>query len=486
MRRLAILLITLGFGLLLAFVYLFLKKVWEDEVDSLKQQTNLLLVNAVRSIEQNAFDNLIVRTLDVRDDSVQVRLNLQGSASYDSLIERDISIKDKTRFEYKRIQIGDSVQVWESNTLPKEVRIQPGGTVGSLSMIVAIQGDSMHTLMKESLKDPAARQVLPLLKKKFVEALQAEGNPIPAQMVQLKGDSTTSGLLAATYLDALSGEKYGAVIDGYQQIVLKRMWPQVLFSLLLLLCVGLAFLFIYQSLLRQSRLTELKNDFIRNMTHELKTPIATVSVAVEALQNFDALQNPERTREYLDIAGIELNRLSLLVDKVLRVSMFEKQEPELRREPLDLQLLVQDILHSMRLQFEKCRARVQFQPEPGGYLVSGDRLHLSSVVYNLLDNALKYGSEHPEIEVQLSQQEGQLSLRVRDNGIGIPAAYQDRIFEKFFRVPTGDVHTVKGHGLGLSYVAGVVRLHGGSIGVESREQQGTTFTILLPLQQPAA
>ncbi|HPI09016.1 MAG TPA: HAMP domain-containing sensor histidine kinase, partial [Saprospiraceae bacterium] len=232
--------------------------------------------------------------------------------------------------------------------------------------------------------------------------------------------------------------------------------------------------------------TELKNDFIRNMTHELKTPIATVSVAVEALQNFDALQNPQRTQEYLDIAGIELNRLSLLVDKVLRVSMFEKQEPELRREPLDLKLLVQDILHSMRLQFEKHHAQVQFLPESGDYSVSGDRLHLSSVVYNLLDNALKYGSEHPVIRVGMSHRDGQLSLQVQDNGVGIPAAYQGRVFEKFFRVPTGDVHNVKGHGLGLSYVAGVVRLHGGSIGLESREKAGSTFTILLPAEKPAA
>ena len=478
---------TLGFGLLLAFVYLFLKKVWEEEVDNLKQQTNLLLVNAVRSIEQNAFDNLIVRTLDVRDDSVQVRVNMQGSGACDSLIERSAPLRDKARFEYKRIQIGDSIQVWETNAENKEIRLQPSGTVGSLSMIVAIQADSSNQLLRNppGMKHPW-RDVFPLLEKKFTETLAAAGHPVPARLVQMQPDSATSGLLAATYLDALSGEKYGAVIDGYQKMVLKGMWPQVLFSLLLLLCVALAFLFIYQSLLRQSRLTELKNDFIRNMTHELKTPIATVSVAVEALQNFDALQNPERTQEYLDIAGIELNRLSLLVDKVLRVSMFEKQEPELRREPLDLQLLVQDILHSMRLQFEKCRAQVQFQPEQGQYQVSGDRLHLSSVVYNLLDNALKYSTEHPQISVQLSQHEGQLSLRVRDNGIGIPAAYQDRIFEKFFRVPTGDVHTVKGHGLGLSYVAGVVRLHGGSIGVESREQGGTTFTIFLPLEQTAA
>ncbi|MCC6280067.1 MAG: HAMP domain-containing histidine kinase, partial [Saprospiraceae bacterium] len=200
---------------------------------------------------------------------------------------------------------------------------------------------------------------------------------------------------------------------------------------------------------------------------------------------FDALQNPQRTQEYLDIAGMELNRLSLLVDKVLRISLFEKQEPELRSEPIDLKILVEEILHSMRLQFEKCRAQVQFLPEGNFFALKGDRLHLVSVVYNLLDNALKYSTQHPEIRIGITHENQQLSLRVEDNGIGIPPAFQERIFEKFFRVPTGDVHDVKGHGLGLSYVAGVVRLHGGSIAVESRENAGTCFTIVLPAEKPA-
>jgi len=485
-QRLSILLMTLGFGLLLAFVYLFLKKVWDDEVDSLKQQTNLLLVNAVRSIERSAFDRLIVQTMDLRRDSLHVNLQMRDRIFRDSLTERRIGPTDSMKFEYKRIELNDTTQVFETATPGRRVIIEPDGTEGSLSMIVAIQGDSSPLMLDQPLREHPVQDVFPVLEKKFAETLTQAGSPLQARLVRLNKDSTFSGLLAATYSDAFSDDQFGVLLDDYQKNVLRGMWPQILFSALLLLCVALAFLFIYQSLQRQSRLTELKNDFIRNMTHELKTPIATVSVAVEALQNFDALQNPQRTQEYLDIAGIELNRLSLLVDKVLRVSMFEKQEPELRREPLDLKLLVQDILHSMRLQFEKHHAQVQFLPESGDYSVSGDRLHLSSVVYNLLDNALKYGSEHPVIRVGMSHRDGQLSLQVQDNGVGIPAAYQGRVFEKFFRVPTGDVHNVKGHGLGLSYVAGVVRLHGGSIGLESREKVGSTFTILLPTEKPAA
>jgi signal transduction histidine kinase len=476
---------SLGFGLLLAFVYLFLKKVWDDEVDNLKQQTNLLLVNAVRSIERSAFDRLIVQTMDLRRDSLHLNLQMRDGFFRDSLTERRIGPNDSMQLEYRRIELNDTTQVFKTATTGQRVLLEPGGTVGSLSMIVSIPGDSAPQIFDKSLREHRVQDVFPVLEKKFAETVTQAGTPIQAHLVRLNKDSTTSGLLAATYSDAFSDDRFGVFLDGYQKNVLRAMWPQLLFSALLLLFVALAFLFIYQSLVRQSRLTELKNDFIRNMTHELKTPIATVSVAVEALQHFDALQNPQRTQEYLEIAGIELNRLSLLVDKVLRVSMFEKQAPELRREPLDLQLLVQEILHSMRLQFEKYGAQVHFQPKTGDYSISGDRLHLSSVVYNLLDNALKYGTEHPEIRVGMSERDGQVSLQVQDNGIGIPATFQGRIFEKFFRVPTGDVHNVKGHGLGLSYVAGVVRLHGGSIGVESRERAGTTFTIQLPVEKPA-
>jgi len=484
-QRLSIFLMTLGIGLLLTFVYLFLEKVWDDEVDKMKQDTNLLLVNAVRNIELGAFDRFIVRTLDTDRDSVRIDLRLPERLPEHAQKNIRMIRMDSARFEYKHIEVNDTAHFWKSAKPGIRLPAEPGGTVGSLSMIVAIERDSTQRVFDSTLSRQAVQDVFPMLEKKFAETVAAAGAPVPAQLVRIHKDSVApQGLVAATYTDAFSGEQYGAVLTGYQNQVLRTMWPQLLFSALLVVCVALAFLFIYQSLLRQHRLTELKNDFIRNMTHELKTPIATVSVAVEALQNFDALQNPQRTREYLDIAGMELNRLSLLVDKVLRVSLFEKQEPELRSEPLDLKILVEEILHSMRLQFEKYRAQVQFLPEGDFFALKGDRMHLVSVVYNLLDNALKYSSLHPEIRVGITHRNQQLSLQVEDNGIGIPAAFQERIFEKFFRVPTGDVHDVKGHGLGLSYVASVVRLHGGHISVESRGQSGTRFTIVLPSEKP--
>ena len=148
-------------------------------------------------------------------------------------------------------------------------------------------------------------------------------------------------------------------------------------------------------------MTQLKNDFVSNVTHELKTPITTVGVAIEALSDFEVLENPERTKEYLDISKHELNRLSILVDKVLKMSLFEKKEPELKLEKINLNSLIRDILNSMKLQFEKLDAKVVFQPLVADANLSGDKIHLTSVLYNLIDNALKYSSSPPEIDIDL-------------------------------------------------------------------------------------
>lgn len=263
--------------------------------------------------------------------------------------------------------------------------------------------------------------------------------------------------------------------------LVKRITLPIIFSILLLTITVLSFVMLYRNLLKQQRLSELKNEFISNVTHELKTPIATVGVAIEALKNFDAIQNPERTKEYLDISSNELHRLNLLVDKVLKLSMFEKQEMELKIEPVHLEEIVNEVVGSLKLQFEKVQAKVTVS-DTGDTMLLGDRLHLLSVVFNLVDNALKYSKENPEIQIDLKGEENKVVLSVKDNGIGIASEYKDKIFEKFFRVPHGDTHNAKGYGLGLSYVAQVIKKHNGTIAVESQAGIGTTFIISLPKQ----
>jgi two-component system phosphate regulon sensor histidine kinase PhoR len=226
-------------------------------------------------------------------------------------------------------------------------------------------------------------------------------------------------------------------------------------------------------------LAAIKNDFINNITHELKTPIATVAVAIEALRNFNATNNPQRTKEYLDISQNELQRLSLLVDKVLKLSMFENKEIELKYELFDFKDVVKEVVSSMKLQIEKNHATVSIITE-GDTNLKADKLHLLSVVYNLLDNALKYGNGNTAIKIEVKEKGNDIDFSIADNGIGIATEYTDKIFEKFFRVPDGNKHNTKGYGLGLSYVAHVVQKHYGKVEVESQPGVGTRFIITLP------
>lgn len=311
---------------------------------------------------------------------------------------------------------------------------------------------------------------------------------------RLKEDKIAVGF-AVSRLDSMQAVPANAVTLGFSKpthftYALQDTWGYmlgqlklpILFSLLLVSITIASFVLLYRNMMQQKRLADLKNEFISNITHELKTPIATVGVAIEALKSFNAIDDPRRTKEYLDISQNELQRLNLLVDKVLKLSMFEKKEIELKYEVLNLADVVDEVVASMRLQTEKYRATVTVNTE-GDCTLQADRLHLLSVVFNLLDNALKYGKENPAVQISLEEKENSIELKVADNGIGIPAEYKDKVFDKFFRIPHGDTHDAKGYGLGLSYVAHVVKKHKGTIIVESGTGNGATFIINLPKQQ---
>ena len=319
----------------------------------------------------------------------------------------------------------------------------------------------------------------------YAQRLQKAGLDLSFTVRRNSGPSAESlpGTFAAMNLMSSTsmGSKYSASLSAYRPYLYRQIMPQILFSLFLLAVTALAFTVIYRNMQRQRRLMALKNDFISNVTHELKTPIATVSVALEALQNFGAARDPEKVREYLAVSKNELDRLTMLVDKVLKTAQFEQHSMQLSPEPLDAEQLVRQVLYTLTPQLEKYGARPTLTTEGVDFRLNADRVHLTNVVFNLLDNALKYSETAPEITIRLSRQPEHLRLEVADRGIGIPAAYREKIFEKFFRVPTGNVHNVKGYGLGLSYVCSVVKSHGGHIEVESEPGQGSTFVVYLPL-----
>jgi two-component system phosphate regulon sensor histidine kinase PhoR len=316
--------------------------------------------------------------------------------------------------------------------------------------------------------------------------LQQQSIQVPFAVTRLNNERDNEKNNEKVFNEVTIGFKnpitYKLDLDNIFPYLIKRIAAAILLSLFLVAFTIVSFALLYRNVLKQKRLAEIKNDFISNITHELKTPIATVSVAIEALRTFNASMDAKKTKEYLDISANELQRLSLLVDKVLKLSMFEKKEIELQYEVLDVKTLVEEVTSSMRLQFEKHRADVSLSTK-GNTMVEGDRLHLVSVIFNLLDNALKYtNGSSPQINIQINGDEDQLQLSIADNGIGIPVEYKDKVFEKFFRVPTGNLHNAKGYGLGLSYVSHVIDKHKGTIKVDSYDGNGSNFIITLPKQ----
>ena len=250
-------------------------------------------------------------------------------------------------------------------------------------------------------------------------------------------------------------------LQQYQIFIFKKMIPTLLFSLFLLGIIGLAFWTLLRNWIKQNRLVVVKNEFINNMTHELKTPIATVGVALEAISNFDLSTEQEKTKEYIDISRNEISRLSLLVDKVLNIATFDSKEITLKSEAIDLDQIIQNNLQSMKLQLDGKNTEINYQNNTANPIVLGDKLHLNNAVHNIIDNAFKYSGTNLKINIAINESQQNLKLTFADNGKGIPKEYHNKIFDRFFRVPSEDRHDVKGHGLGLNYVQNVIQNHGG-------------------------
>jgi two-component system, OmpR family, phosphate regulon sensor histidine kinase PhoR len=264
-----------------------------------------------------------------------------------------------------------------------------------------------------------------------------------------------------------------------ESYILRNIWSVLASSILLLCLVGGVFYYSVNTLLSQKKLAAIKNDFINNMTHELKTPVSTISLALEIINDKNLKKTPEKTERYLNIINQENQRLGSQIEKVLNLAKLEKGDVELNTEYLDLQEIIPEVLKNLSVQLEAKNAEVSFFKHPGAYFVMADKVHLTNIVFNLVDNAIKYSGEKPEIQIALSKQRETVELSIKDNGIGIAKEHINKIFDKFYRVTFGDLHDTKGYGLGLSYVKNLVDLHGGHISVESKPSQGTTFLVTL-------
>jgi signal transduction histidine kinase len=244
--------------------------------------------------------------------------------------------------------------------------------------------------------------------------------------------------------------------------------------------VWLAFYLIAKNLVREKKLSELRNAFISNMSHELKTPVSTIGVALEAISNFEAGDDPELRKEYLEISRLELDRLGLLVDKTLNISLFEQGKFVCNIQKLDIKKEIDTILQTLRISLDNLNVELKYTFNGQNFDILADQSHMSNVIHNLIENAIKYSESEANISIHIEELKDNIRISISDQGIGIPEEYQKHVFDKFFRVPTGDVHNIKGHGLGLSYVKEAVEKQNGSIHLVSELNKGSNFIILMP------
>ncbi|MEG1616646.1 MAG: HAMP domain-containing sensor histidine kinase [Bacteroidales bacterium] len=259
----------------------------------------------------------------------------------------------------------------------------------------------------------------------------------------------------------------------------KFMIPSFIFTLIMLV----TFLFTIVLAFRQKRLTEMKNDFINNMTHEFKTPISTISLAAQMLNDPEVGKSPALFKHISGVINDETKRLRFQVEKVLQMSMFDRQKTTLKLNSVDANELITNVAGTFKLKVEKFGGTIETHLDAKNAMVMLDEMHFTNVVFNLLDNAVKYAKEEEPLKllVRTWDDGDKLEISIQDNGIGIKKENLKKIFEKFYRVPTGNLHNVKGFGLGLAYVMKIVRDHKGTIRAESEYNIGTKFIITLPL-----
>ncbi len=265
--------------------------------------------------------------------------------------------------------------------------------------------------------------------------------------------------------------------------IFKEIYPLLITSAMVIIIFIFSFYFILASNLKQKKLSTIKNDFISNMTHEFKTPISTISLASEMLSDSSISQTPDKQTRYLRMIRDENKRLSVLVESILQTSILDKGEFKLKLTEIDIHEIINTAINNTQLLISQRGGVINTSLMAQKFKIVADRVHLTNIVFNLIDNAIKYTQGVPEISVKTENTENAIKISVKDNGIGISKENQRKIFDKFYRVPTGNVHNVKGFGLGLSYVLAVVEKHGGVVEVQSELGKGSTFIITIPFDR---
>jgi two-component system phosphate regulon sensor histidine kinase PhoR len=276
-----------------------------------------------------------------------------------------------------------------------------------------------------------------------------------------------------------NGWELKLLLPEKKQFIYEEMGPMFLTSIILLLIVLLLFWKTLKSLISEKKLSEHTNDFLNNMTHEFKTPITNIALAGKIMMKEDFVNQKEKVRHYSEIILEENDKLRLQVEQVLSLAALERGEIPIHKTELDMHQIISDAIKSLKIQIEDKEGIIQMQLDARKVRLKGDKAHLTHAICNLIDNALKYSNGCPNIHLQTSNHEHNIIITISDLGIGIEKEFQKKVFDKYFRVPTGNVHNVQGFGLGLAYIKKIIELHGGTIALQSEKNNGSKFIITL-------
>lgn len=460
------LLMLLSMLSLLILQGLWLRAEYHSAADSFSRETNLLYRATVQQMHDSLsfrFFRLLSEEKDDAGDSLRSEASIRTIAIHRGGSRSNDAKQDTVQIHPDSLNLEGTVHIpWRGS---------PWELMRTLPDVLHFHADT--------------------LSRQFEQALLASGIPLPFEIISKEIPweigSQRPNLeppkpppFITSYMPVYHAF-YAARFEEVRPWLFRQIFPQIGFSAFTTLVIFLSFVLIYRSLHIKQRLIEQKNDLIGNITHELMTPVATAGVALEAIRRFDVMQDAEKTREYLDMASHELNRLGMITEKILRASLLDQERENniLPRRELDLKKLVEQVTDSFRQPAKQKQVEIHLKHE-GDTLIKGQEEPLSLMIYHLIDNALKYAAGGQEIKLKIQGIHDAVVIQVEDKGPGIPEQHQSKIYEKFYRVPAGNIHTVKGHGLGLYFVKKVVEGHGGRIHLESKSGQGSLFTIKLP------
>ena len=504
----------LSFVVLLYLQLSYIEEMAKMKKEQFDESVNRSLYRASRNLEVN--ETLRYLEKDVNETE-------RRAFRHDSVMTRSGKLNDVVQHTHQYAVTGKDGTVYSSfqlktittkpSTIPKGIILRSDKSTlseasKSLQEIVrnryvyqkALLDEVVYSILYQASERPLKERInFKLLDQDIRAELLNNGINIPYHVTVSTADGRevyrcpdyTEEGLAYTYSQVLfrndPSSKMGVVrihfpdINSYIFSSIRFMIPSVGFTIVLLI----TFIFTIVIIFRQKRYTEIKNDFINNMTHELKTPIASISLAAQML-NDKSINKSEAMMQHLGgVINDESKRLRFLVEKVLQMSMFDRKKAVFKKKRLDLNEMVENAAHSFSLRVEHTGGKIYTEIEAVDSTIYVDETHFQNVVFNLMDNAVKYRKQESPLDIYIKtwNEGNKLFLSIRDTGMGIKKENLKKIFEKFYRVHTGNLHDAKGFGLGLAYVKKIVDLHKGEIHVESEYGKGTKFTISLPAIQ---